>query len=51
MHHAEFFVCAYVIRQYEYTPFPYKSRGRDFCYGGRICKSQNWYNKKRVIIK
>jgi hypothetical protein len=22
MHHAEIFVCAYVLRQYEYAPFP-----------------------------
>jgi hypothetical protein len=24
MHHAEIFVCAHVLIQYEYTPFPYK---------------------------
>jgi hypothetical protein len=34
MHHAEIFVCAYVLRQYDYIPFPYKSRGQDFMLRG-----------------
>jgi hypothetical protein len=42
MHHAEIFVCAYVLRQYEYTLFLTNLEDEISIKGGRICKAQNW---------
>jgi hypothetical protein len=47
MHHAEIFVCAYVLRQYEFNLHPFLTNLEDeiSVKGGRICKAQNLYKK------
>jgi hypothetical protein len=42
MHHAEIFVCTYVLRQYEIHPFLTNLEDEISVKGGRICKAQNW---------
>jgi hypothetical protein len=51
MHHAKIFVCAYVLRQYGYTPFLTNLEDEISVKGGRICKAQNLYEKNKIIIK
>jgi hypothetical protein len=40
MHHAEILVCAYVLRQYSYTPFFTNLEDEISIKGGRICNTQ-----------
>jgi hypothetical protein len=45
MHHAEIFVCAYFLRQYDYTSFFTNLEDEISVKGGRIYKAQNLYTK------
>jgi hypothetical protein len=50
MHHAEIFVCTYVVRQYSYTPFFLQISMTRFLLRGRICKAQILYKKNKLNI-